>query len=159
MENKLYNEIGYYIRERIDKRVSFKEFLDYSAASVPVNLEEGKSRIVINYINMCGNYLAIFGIFLCLFLVMHPLLIIPIGICLGLLYVVTENNTDTINVLGKSYTKLHIYCVAFGLPILFFIFMPNSLVSLFFTITLAVLLCVGHMVIYRPALSPNEEHI
>ncbi|KAI5191699.1 PRA1 family protein 1 [Nematocida minor] len=159
MQSKLYTEVGYYVREKIDRRVPLKDFLDYSSVSVPVNLEEGKSRIVINYGAMGGNYLVVFGVLLCLFLVLHPALIIPIGICFGLLYIATENDSESINIMGNELKKLHLYCVAVGVPVLFFIFMPSSLVSLFFTLALSILLCIGHMVIYKPPANANEEHI
>ncbi|KAH9386797.1 PRA1 family protein 1 [Nematocida major] len=159
MQSKIYSEVGFYVRDKIEKRVPLKDFLDYSCASMPVNLEEGKSRIVINYGNMGGNYLSVCGVLLCLFLVIHPIFILPIGMCFGVLYVAMENPSDTVSVLGNVYPKMYAYAVALGVPLLFFIFMPNSLVSLFFTITLSILLCVGHMVVYKPAMRPEEEHI
>ncbi|KAI5169906.1 hypothetical protein NEIRO03_2737, partial [Nematocida sp. AWRm78] len=44
-------------------------------------------------------------------------------------------------------------------PVVFFIFMPNSLVSLFFTVTLSIILCIAHMVVYKPPAGPEEEDI
>ncbi|KAI5160312.1 PRA1 family protein 1 [Nematocida ausubeli] len=159
MESRLYNEVGYYVREKVEKRVALKEFLNLGAAGVPANLEDGKSRIIINYSAMAGNYLLVVCLLLCFFLVFHPILIIPIGICFGLLYMTTKDSSDTMDILGNSYSKMHVYCVALGLPIIFFIFMPRSLVSLFFTIMMSIILCVGHMVGYKPVVSPNEEHV
>lgn len=160
MQSKqLYSEVGYYIREKIDKRVSLKEFFDQSCFAVPSNLEEGKSRIILNCSTMGGNYFIIFASLLCLFLVLHPILILPIGVSLGLLYIVTDNENEKISILGHSFHKFHLYLMAFGLPIIFFIIMPSSLVSLFFTTTLSLLLCIGHMVIYKPKIREEEEHI
>ncbi|OAG32824.1 hypothetical protein NEIG_02440 [Nematocida sp. ERTm5] len=159
MEHKLYNEIGFYVRERIDKRIPLKEFLNHELVNLPTNLEEIKSRIIINYYTMCGNYILILCLFLCLFLVFHPILIIPAGICFFLFYTTTENSDDCVKILGTNYTKVHIYCMAVGVPVVFFIFMPNSLVSLFFTVTLSIILCIAHMVVYKPPAGPEEEDI
>lgn len=159
MQSKLYTEVGYYIRDKIDRRVAVKEFLDYSFISIPDNLEEGKSRIVLNYGAMGGNYFLVCGVFLCLFLVLHPLLILPMGVSLGLLYLITGSDGESIVIFNREYKKFHMYLVSFAVPILFFIFMPSSLVSLFFTMALSTILCIGHMVIYKQKPKEEEEHI
>ncbi|KAI5181793.1 PRA1 family protein 1 [Nematocida sp. AWRm80] len=150
MENKLSTEVSYYIRERVSKRVSLKEFLDLSSLSVPMTMEEIKSRVIINYGNMFGNYLMIYGVMLCLFLVLHYILIVPIGISLGLVYLCTKSNSEEVVIMGNSIKKDHLYIVSIVLPILFFIFTPSSLVSLFFTFTLSTILCLGHMCVTKP---------
>ncbi|KAI5172104.1 PRA1 family protein 1 [Nematocida sp. LUAm3] len=150
MQSRISAELTYYVKERTQNRVSFKEFVEISHVSVPDSLEVAKSRIVINYGKMFGNYLIVLSVFLCLYLIIYPLLIIPGILSGGLLYLISTNEGEEVYIMGKRFKRDHLYAVAFLTPLLFFIYVPKGLVFLFFVMSLGVIVSTGHMIFFKP---------
>ncbi|KAI5187579.1 PRA1 family protein 1 [Nematocida homosporus] len=156
MQSKLSSELTYYLKEKAEKKVSIKDFLSFNGASLPENLECAKSRIVINYGNMFGNYLLIFGVVICLYLIMHPILIIPAVFSGAMLYMITKCEGEEVIIFGNNFKREHLYLAAVVVPVLFLILMPWTLVSLFFTLSIGLMLSVGHMLVFKPVVAAED---
>ncbi|OAG29641.1 hypothetical protein NEDG_00774 [Nematocida displodere] len=157
MNSRLSTELSYYLKEKSEKRVPLKEFLNVSNITLPEGLEMAKARILLNYTSMSGNYLLILGVLACLYLVLNPVLILPFGCSIILVYLAYQGEGDEVAVLGYNLKKEHVYWVSIAIPILFFILKPGALVGLFFVISIGVLLSIGHMVASTPAPSKEED--
>lgn len=156
MSSSIGAELSHYMKERIDKKVSFAEFFDASSLSVPENLESAKARIVVNYGNMFGNYAVVLGVVLTVFLVLHPLLIIPMAFSFGVLYLTIQREGESVQIFGGSWKKEHLYAIAIATPLIFFIAMPRTLGSLLISASLGVIVSISHMVVTKPKQAEEE---
>lgn len=156
MNFKLGEDLAEYIKTRAERKVAVKEFLNLRNMGLPENIESAKSRIIINYGIMCGNYIWIIAGLLCIYLFIYPILFIPGIISGAVIYLVNRETGDDVIISGASYKKKHL-CIGAGiLSLLFLVFMPRCLVSLFFILGVGTIISVGHMVAFKPQ-EPTEE--
>jgi len=156
MNSKLHTELGYYLKEHFGRKVPFAEFCDLRNASFPENLESVKSRIIINYGAMFGNYAYFFAAMGVLYLLLHPYLIIPCCFGVWLLYLISQSEEERVAVAGKRLKREYLYSFAFCVIFLPFLISPKSLVSLFFTVGVSLLISLVHMVMRSPPSRGDE---
>ncbi|KAI5192291.1 PRA1 family protein 1 [Nematocida sp. AWRm77] len=156
MALELSTNVTQYIKERLESKVPLAEFCDCSSLSLPENMESAKARIVVNYGNMFGNYAILLSVVLCLFLLVNPFLIIPVGFSLGLLYITVQREGEDVQILGSAWKKEQLYAVSVATLLIVFIAMPRTLGSLLFTVSLGLTISLAHMAVVTPKNKENE---
>lgn len=137
-----------HLKIKLEKRIPLRDFFNVHSLSLPADFHRLKERVLQNLEDMPGNYMSIFAIFLVLYIIIKPISIVPVCLWAILSLYLSSDNAQSVTISGHSVLKRYLYIAMSVFTVVFVLLRPDTIVSFFFVIGLAVALISAHLSLF-----------